>query len=62
MVDLEVTSNFNAAKDVQAQPLPTNQLTEDALERPAEDAVYLLPIDPLVWYLNLSLPLFFTYV
>ena len=45
MVDLKVTSNLKAAEDVQAQPLPTDHPTVDALERLAEDAVQLLPID-----------------
>ena len=31
MVDLEVTSNLNAAEDVQAQPFPAGQPTEEAL-------------------------------
>ena len=44
IVDLEVTSNLNAAEDVQAQPPPTDQ--------PAEDAVQLPPIDLSVWYSN----------
>ena len=30
MVDLEVTSNLNAAKDVQAQPFPAGQPTKEA--------------------------------
>ena len=48
MVDLEVTSNLNAAEDVQAQPPPTDQPTEDTPKRQAEDAVQLLPTDPSI--------------
>ena len=61
MVDLKVTSNLKAAEDVQAQPLPADHPTVDALERLAEDAVQLLPIDLSVWYLCFSLPLSFNF-
>lgn len=48
MIDLEVTNNLNTIEDVQAQPPPADQPTEDAPERQAEDAVQLPPTDPLV--------------
>lgn len=48
MVDLKVTSNLKAAEDVQAQPLPADHPTVDALEWLAKNAVQLSPIDPSV--------------
>ena len=38
MVDIEVTSNLNAAVDVQAQKLPSGQPIEEPPTQPAEDA------------------------
>lgn len=48
MVDLKVTSNLKAAEDVQAQPLPADHPTVDALEWLAKNAVQLSAIDPSV--------------
>ena len=45
MVDLEVTSNLNVAENAQVQNFPTNPLTEDAPDRPADDAVQFSPAD-----------------
>lgn len=35
----EVTSNLNAAEDVQAQPFPNDQPIEEAPAQPAKDVV-----------------------
>jgi len=43
-----IDTHVEMAEDVQAQPLLTDQLIEDALERPAKDAAQLLPTDPSV--------------
>ena len=43
-VDLEVTSNLNAADDVQGQP----PLTRDALGQQAGDTIQLSPTKPSV--------------
>ena len=43
-VDLKVTSNLNAADDVQGQPPPTR----DALGQQAGDTIQLPPIEPSV--------------
>ena len=48
MVDLEVTSNLNVAKDVQAQQLLVDQPTEDAPKRQAKEAVQLPPTNPSI--------------
>ena len=47
-VDLEITSNLNAAKDAQAQHPPADQPTEDASEQQVEDVDQLSPTDPSV--------------
>ena len=47
-VDLEITSNLNSTKDVQAQQPLTDQPTKDAPERQAEDIVQLPLTYPLV--------------
>ena len=43
-VDLKVTSNLNAADDVQGQPPPTR----DVLGQQAGDTIQLPPIEPSV--------------
>ena len=51
LVDLEVTSNLYAGdqpdENVQLQPPPSAQPTEDVIEQPSEDAALLQPTDPL---------------
>lgn len=46
MVDLEVTSNLNAAEDVQAQQLPTDQSTKEAPIEIKEGVIPSQPTDP----------------
>lgn len=45
MVNLKVTSNLNATKNAQVQNFPTNRPTEDAPDRPADDAVQFSLVD-----------------
>ena len=51
LVDLEVTSNLYAGdkpdENVQLQPPPSAQPTEDVIEQPSEDVALLQPTDPL---------------
>lgn len=47
MVNLEVTSNLNAAVDVQAQQLPSGQPIEEPPTQPVEDAALSQSADPV---------------
>ena len=47
MVNLEVTSNLNAAVDVQAQQLPSSQPIEEPPTQPVEDATLSQSADPV---------------